>query len=421
MAGFQPVSGVYPWLRASSQGKDPMPQFVPADDLGVGVAENPKLSRSEILELWAAFEQQVEQWEQSKTPVLVEWEGGYSRSFEPLEPALIDLMASLQDGTAVDRAAWSVVLAIDSFIKACTEWAEAVKQNPRHVDPSGGKAVWDAYREVRPACTDTTPEKLESVASLLSLRGMTAQHVAIIYDWYDESGNPDIDRVEDERCSPGKHTAGMRNPAKVKREKEVEAQWKRRCEEFGGYDPSIFDGSEQTEQPRKDPPAPESYEELLSLPGMTLQQVADMKHVTVEEVREHAQQIALMNSDVARVVNAEMAAESLRVDGDRLSARAAVQAAVMETYPELTINERIWAMSDDGWNVGRIAAGLRAHGASASYEQVLRVLAEKPEIANVRSTSTEETKTASQVSEGAGRRGKTKGRADKTKTPAESA
>lgn len=376
-----------------------MPQFVPADDLGVGVSELPRLSRADVLEMWAAFESAVKDWEENKAPVLVEWDGGFSRSFEPLEPALIELMAGLQDGSAVDRSAWAVVLAIDEFIRACTDWANAVKQQPRHTDPSGGKAVWDAYREVRPACTDLLPERLESVASLLSLRGMTAQHVAIIYDWYDESGNPDIDRVEDERCNPGKHTANMRNPAKVKREKEIEARWKKRCEEFGGWDSSVFDGSEQTEQPRKDPPAPESYEELLSLPGMTLQQVADMKHVTIEEVREHAQQIALMNSDVARVVNAEMAAESLRVDGDRLSARAAVQAAVMETYPELTINERIWAMSDDGWNVGRIAAGLRAHGASVTYEQVLRVLAEKPEIENGRPA--EEAKTSAEVSEGA--------------------
>lgn len=398
-----------------------MPQFVPAEELGVGVSDCPKFSRSDVLAMWSAFEQAVIDWEENKAPVLVEWEGGLSRSFEPLEPALIELMAGLQDGTAVDRSAWSVVLAIDEFISACTQWAEAVKQQPRHTDPSGGKAVWDAYREVRPACTDTAPERLESVASLLSLRGMTAQHVAIIYDWYDASGNPDIDRVEDERCNPGKHTSGMRNPAKVKREKEVEARWKKRCEEFGGWDASIFDGSEQTEKPRQFNPAPESYEELLSLPGMTLQQVADMKGVTVEEVREHAQQIALMNSDVARVVNAEMAAEALRVDGDRLSARAAVQAAAMETYPELTINERIWAMSDDGWNVGRIAAGLRAHGASVTYEQVLKVLADKPEIQNVRGTSTEETETESEVSPQSGRNGKTKGRPAKTQKAAKPA
>ena len=199
--------------------------FVAAAEAASGV-DAARLSRQDVIDAWQSFEEAVTVWEESKAPVLVEWEGGLSRSFEMLEPAVVQLMQDLQDDTVIDKSAWSVVLAIDEFIKATIEWAEQVKLNARGTNPSGSKAVWDAYREVRPAMEDRLPEKLESVASLLSLRGITPQQVAVIYDWYDSAGNPDVDRVEEERINPGKHTQGMRNPARVKREKEIEERWK---------------------------------------------------------------------------------------------------------------------------------------------------------------------------------------------------
>jgi hypothetical protein len=354
--------------------------FVAAAEAASGV-DAARLSRQDVIDAWQSFEEAVTVWEESKAPVLVEWEGGLSRSFEMLEPAVVQLMQDLQDDTVIDKSAWSVVLAIDEFIKATIEWAEQVKLNARGTNPSGSKAVWDAYREVRPAMEDRLPEKLESVASLLSLRGITPQQVAVIYDWYDSAGNPDVDRVEEERINPGKHTQGMRNPARVKREKEIEERWKKRCEEFGGYDPSVFDGSESTEKPEtKDRPAPESFEELLSYEGMTLEQVARMKQVSIDEVREHAREIALMNTDVARLMGAELAAERLTVDPAKIARKNQLEAAVMETYAGLETNERVWAMMDDGWNVGRICAGLRAHGVGVSYEDVLRYMSQKPEV-----------------------------------------
>jgi hypothetical protein len=345
------------------------------------IADSPRLSRENVVAIWQKIEAAVSSWEESKTPVLVEWEGGLSRSFEMLEPAVVDLMESLQDDTVIDKSAWAVVLAIDVFIASTVEWAESVKINPRGSNPSGSKAVWDAFREVRPAMEDRLPERLESVASLLSLRNMTPQHVAVIYDWYDESGNPDVDRVEEERMAPGKHSSGQRNPAKVKKEKQIEERWRQRCEQFGGYDPSVFDGDDSTERPENDqPPAPESFEELLSYEGMTLDQVARMKQVSIEEVREHAREIAVMNADVAKMMGAELASEKLTIDPAKLARRVQIQAATMETYPELETNERVWSMSDDGWGVGRIAAGLRAHGVGVSYEDVLRYLSQKPEV-----------------------------------------
>jgi hypothetical protein len=354
--------------------------FVPAAEAASGV-DAARLSRQDVIHAWQSFGEAVTVWEASKAPVLVEWEGGLSRSFELLEPAVVQLMQDLQDNTVIEKSAWAIVLAIDEFITATIEWAEQVKVNPRGTNPSGSKAVWDAYREVRPAMEDRLPERLESVASLLSLRGITPQQVAVIYDWYDESGNPDVDRVEEERLNPGRHTAGTRNPARVKREKEIEARWKKRCEEFGGYDPSVFDGSDSTEQPpRKDPPAPESFEELLSYEGMTLEQVARMKQVSIDEVREHAREIAVMNTDVARLMGAELAAERLTIDPTKVARKNQIEASLMETYAGLETKERVWAMADDGWNVGRICAGLRAHGVGVSYEDVLRYLSQKPEV-----------------------------------------
>ena len=356
-----------------------MTQSVQAADAVAG--DSTRLSRDHVISIWKKFEAAVSQWEESKVPILVDWDGGISRSFETLEPAVVELMESLQDDTVIDRSAWQIALAIDAFISAAVEWAEQVKLAPRSSNPSGSKALWDAFREVAPAMEDRLPERLESVASLLSLKNMTPQRVAVIYDWYDESGNPDVDRVEEERLAPGKHTSGFRNPARVKREKDIEDRWRNRCERFGGYDPSVFDGNESTEKPpAKTPPAPESFEELLSLEGMTLKQASDMKQVSIEQVREHARQITVMNADVAKMMGAELASERLSIDPEKVARRVQLQSATMETYAELETNERVWAMSDDGWGAGRIAAGLRAHGVGVSYEDVLRYLAQKPEV-----------------------------------------
>ena len=337
-----------------------------------------KISKPEVLAKWREFQKSVEQWETNKTPVLVNWDGGLARSFEQIEPSVVDLMGYFQDGSVFSRDAWQTVLAIDTFIQATVTWAETVKQQPKHTDPAGGKDVWDAFSAVEQAANDNLPDRIESVASLLSLRGITPQHIAIIYDWYDAAGNPDIDQVEDERLNPGKHTSSLRNPAKLKREKDVEAAWKARSEQFGGYDPSVFDGPRESIDISNEPPAPESIEELLSLDGMTLEQVAKMKKITIDEVRESAKQIAYANESVARMVGNELAAERLAVDPAAAMRRRIIEAAVVETYPELTVEERVWAMADDGHHVGRILAGLRAQGSSIRYEDVLRYLSRKP-------------------------------------------
>jgi hypothetical protein len=266
------------------------------------------------------------------------------------------------------------VLAIDAFLSEVVKWAQNVKDNWQDTDPAGHKELWDCFHEVARAATENLPEKIESVAQLLSLEKMPAQQVARMYGWFDEFGNPDVNKVEEEKINPGKHTANWVNPNKVQRNQRVQDAWAVRCETFGGWDTSIFMPNADAPLQKKEEPAKEPLEELLSYPGMTFDQAAKMKHMTIDQVRDAAKEIALANPMVAQLVSVDTAMGRMSVNHDLRSARNMLAAAVVDSYPELDTVERIHAMSDDGIRPGRILAALRATHCAIDYDQVVTIL-----------------------------------------------
>ena len=335
-------------------------------------------TKSEVLSIWKEFCRRVDDWGTDKQPVMVAWSGGVSRSLETLEPDLAWLMEEFQGGQVFEPQAWETVLAIDEFLRQVVDWAERVKNDWQATDPGGEKALWDAFQEVARSAEENLPSKIETVAQLLSLPNMSVQQVARMYGWFDELGNPDTTKVEEEKLEPGKHTHGWVNPAKKARESRVEAQWVKRCEEFGGWDTNVFKPEREAEANRIEAPAQESVEELLSLPGMTFEQCARMKQVTIDEVREAAKEIALANPMIAQMVSLDAINGRMSVNHDMVSARNMLAAAVIDSYPELDTVERIYAMADDGIRPGRILAALRATHCVLDYDQVIDVLNKRP-------------------------------------------
>lgn len=331
-------------------------------------------NKSQVLRVWEDFILKVDAWGTDKQPVMVAWKGGVDRSMETLEPAIAELMAELQDGQVFERDAWETVLAIDDFLAEVVAWAQSVKDDWQNTNPAGHKELWDAFHQVSKAATENLPDKIETVAQLLSLPNMPAQQVARMYGWFDELGNPDVNKVEDEKLNPGRHTANWVNPTKLARDKRVEEAWAKRCETFGGWDTGIFMPDAEAPSQRKEEPAKEPLEELLSYPGMTFDQAAKMKHMTMDEVREAAKEIALANPMVAQLVSVDTAMGRMSVNHDLRSARNMLAAAVVDSYPELDTVERIYAMADDGIRPGRILAALRATHCAIDYDQVVSIL-----------------------------------------------
>ena len=50
------------------------------------------------------------------------------------------------------------------------------------------------------------PKRLEAVAKLRAMPGMTDHQICRIYGWYDANGNPELWKAEEEEADPGKHS-----------------------------------------------------------------------------------------------------------------------------------------------------------------------------------------------------------------------
>jgi hypothetical protein len=334
--------------------------------------------KADVLAIWKVFVQKVDDWGTDKQPVMVSWSGGVSRSLETLEPEITWLMSEFQAGQVFDRSSWETILAIDEFLRNVIDWAQRAKDDWQNTDPGGEKYIWDSFQAVARAAEENLPEKIETVAQLLSLPNMSAQQVARMYFWFDDLGNPDVTKVEEEKLNPGKHTSNWVNPAKVARDRKVEEAWVKRCEEFGGWDTDVFLPNRKHDSEFGDEPAQESIEELLSLPGMTFEQCARMKHLTIDQVRDAAKEIALANPMIAQMVSVDAINGRMAINHDLYNAKNMLAAAVIDSYPELDTVERIYAMADDGIRPGRILAALRATHCVVDYDQVVRILNSRP-------------------------------------------
>lgn len=347
-----------------------------------------ELTKDDFLSVWDEFSSAVAEWEASKSDtLLVFWKGrtvkvvseAVEKAFEPvahiLNTQVIDENGESQQ-VPVAPDAWPLVLAMDDFYFAFVAWADSIRNDPRETDPHGSKEMWHAFHAVKGAGAAPTAMRVESVQQLTAQK-VSPTTIAKIYGWYDEAGDPDLGKVADELEHPGTHTKDWVNPIVSKRINDLTRRWRNRCAGFTNR--SVPRTDKAPDQPVKNSPvAPEPIETLLRLPGMTIEQVAKMKKMTVEEVRKIAVKTRIaIDDNIADMIRQE-AAGGIPALQEALDRQRSIDVADLYTYDNLdTLEERIWAMSDDKISTGLIASALKPFFPALDFMTVERIQRER--------------------------------------------
>ena len=332
------------------------------------------IPKSEVLAKWAAFEKIVTDWEKSDSAELFFMFRG--RHTKAISEAIVQGFAEVATFIDTDNFApdaWQTVLAIDEVFDAFDAWGRAMENHPEDCDPHGTRELWFKYHSVREAAKPVVYNNVESVHQLAAMPNMPPAQIAKIYGWYDELGNPDVGKVSEELENPGKHTKNWVNPIVKRKNDELLAKWRIRTDRI---DERKFSGPKKREQKieekRKLGPAPESVEELLKMPHMTVEQVALMKQISVDDVRQIAANARIaIDHHVAEMMRN---ASASKIPGlqKMVDSQTVADISSIYTYPQLsTMEERIDAMLDDRIKPGMIAAALKESFPAISYQTVV--------------------------------------------------
>lgn len=395
------------------------------------------IAKQEVLDKYRELQQRIAAWDDSREPSLfVQWNGQTVKTIsKDLEEAFAELALFLNTDK-FQESAWRVVFALDKFVDAVFEWARNINSDTRKNSPQGSPEMWSAWQMIERSLIEPRFGKVESIRQLIAERVERPQ-ICRMYGFVDEYDRPDITKLEEEIESPGKHTTGWEHPDAVRYRNEMHERWQQRS-----FDLQRGNREQEIESAFSDEPAsaswvepgeaPEHVAELLSLPGITIGQVARMKNMTPEEVRQIAidlripvdagimAEIAQLNMDNA-VDRREVTAnpEGVREKIDR---GTVLQSSKVNTYKDLgRLEVRVLAMADDGVTPGKIVLAMREEMPDLTYERVSRIIAHKDAIVEEKSKVVVESRRAYKQRPGRspqGRQGASEGQSGTTiRTP----
>jgi len=160
-------------------------------------------------------------------------------------------------------------------------WKRRAESNPdknRH-PTSSFWAQLEAIAQLRQELKRPPSKRLEPVAKLRALPGMTDNQICRTYGWFDANGAPELWKIDEEETDPGKHSykiEGWLPPHERERVKTIKAQ-----------SAAIERANEQRTAKIKAltrPPAKESIEDLLRLDDMSGKQLCGMKQIDRDEL-----------------------------------------------------------------------------------------------------------------------------------------
>lgn len=326
------------------------------------------LTRQKLAPLLKALDTDVARWEAADAPI-VRWRNGPRKA---VSDSLIESFHELFEEVATADVADDVkatVLKIDAFEDALAEWAEACDLSPEDADPRGPISLWSAYREIIASLTEYRPRKAEPIETLVAQK-VTDRQIAMIYGWKQPDGSPDTAKVLEEKAEPGKHydPATWVHPSEVKVKAELDARWAQRTDRV--------DARVVAKHTR--PAAPETIDELIQQ-RVPSKQIAKMKRVDIEEVRQRAAElgIPLDGQFVRRTSPADKMAEMREADADRDADLAKkMQRDTEDPAEPQSLVERVLDLYLDGNSPQQIADELRADHPKLTYQKVSRMIQE---------------------------------------------
>lgn len=330
----------------------------------------------DILEAVQSLRETVEGWQRAVPPSvpLVEWRGtqrkAVSEDVQQAAAILFEMVATDDIENSLDCR--RLVLAIDEFDKAFCDWAEACQHRPDKTDPSGSSDVWSKYQQMLDAKVPKPFKHPEPIGALQALKPPTApSQIAKIYGWYLPNGQPDTEKVQEEITTPGKHYNPTKwvHPGYVKEKAAVDALWAQRTQKPANGKPQT-NGQASPQAPRE---APESLDELITH-GINAAQIAKMKRLTVEQVRERAVELGIPLD--GNMVSAFYRKTKEQDEEEEIERKAeTMRVATFDTHEELgtDMNARVVAMCADGVTPGDIVKALASAFPGLSQQRVTKI------------------------------------------------
>ncbi len=349
-----------------------------------------QITKQSILDWWNNFETVIQKWDattDTASGLMVSWRGMNVKSISQEVESELAVVGELVNTLEVEPSARAIVLALVEFWADIQAWAAGCHQDQANTDPSGGRKLWHHLDAIREAVRVKHWPQIEPIQQLVAER-VKPEQIARMYGWYLPNGSPDVVKVQREIDNPGSQMNWETwvHPEQRTLDHKTNLLWDAHCKRFNAMpDPAtVFDADtyERQRQPTPVPVAPESIEELLSLEGITVQQVADMKQISADEVRRVAADLRIpIDSHVAAIMARASTDRERNLAASLVEKQNQVIASETTTYRELeSIEARVWAMSDDGVKPGMILKLLHPENLGLTYEKVILILNSKPKL-----------------------------------------
>jgi len=228
--------------------------------------------------------------------------------FRAVTANIIDEVNAIADYIATsdfEPGAYELVLATDQMIDAWFKWAEAVSTARMgeydYASRPDAPQAWTAFDHLLTLLEGRRYPIPESIERLISEPGITHSQIASIYGWTLPDGSWDLDKVKEELQTPGRHYNPARwvSPEIARHQEKFNKLWADRVIKTKPLSAPVDQSEEDYRKHWVNPePAPEPIEQLLRMEGMTAQQVANMKQISLEQVYEisHKLGVALDHS-----------------------------------------------------------------------------------------------------------------------------
>lgn len=292
------------------------------------------------------------------------------------DEALAEIETACQ-GDDIQLDTYELALACDSLIDQHRTWqADCVVSQASggqgNSNPNGSDDLWRAYNLVISKIKPYQRVKAESIESLRAEpKPVPYAQIAKIYGWLDENGNPDVNKVAEEIQQPGKHfdpkTWMHKNDKKYF--EELAERWKNRQQ---------VQKSNIAAKNIPKPVAPESLDDLI-VEGVSAEQIAKMKKVSVDAVYERASAMGVkVGVRATGQAKPKVKTKSDHEAEENEASETAMQEiadAKVNTHPELkTIDKRIEACFLDGMeakDIYRVFNKIKPGLSFASVEKVI--------------------------------------------------
>lgn len=305
----------------------------------------------------------VEAWEAmpNESSPVVNWRGGARKAIsEAVANAWADLVDYCDSPDFADDAK-QTVLAVDKFEDALAAWSHAVDVDPSNTDPGGSQPLWNTWEAIR----QVIPYRIvhpDPIKSLIEVQGVSDRQIAKQY------GFDDVRMVREEYEKPGTHYDPKTwTPSHYRKQMaKIADEWQRRSSRRRHANPN---------RPREKEIAPESLDQLIEQ-RVSSKQIAKMKGITIEEVKERADYLGLPLDGIAPFLAANGADRMADIRRqDDLAYAQAKQLGQRGPHADIeNVLERVAACAADGMNPGAIAAALKSEYPGLTGPKVAKML-----------------------------------------------